>query len=112
MIIGFSLIGFGLLKTYQRPSDLGISIVRSASGILVSFLGGSFLLVYRSVLTQTKGYVSVLERINAVGMAVQVIGTISAGSEDLKNEATVGLARQLVELYTENSLENAGPVAE
>jgi hypothetical protein len=43
--------------------------------------------------------VSVLERINAVGMAVQVLGAISIENMELRNQSTARLASQLINLY-------------
>lgn len=91
--------GYGIYQAFQAPDKLGVSIVASASGVLVSFIGGSFLLIYRSILEQSKDYVTVLERINAVGMAVQVIASIPDSGQDLKNKTTADLAKQLLGLY-------------
>jgi len=99
MAAGFSVVVFGVIKSFEQPTALAVSIVSSASGIIISFLGASFLLIYRSVAEQTRGYVSVLERINAVGMAVQVLTTVSDDAKDLKNQATAALAKQLLDLY-------------
>jgi TctA family transporter len=99
MLIGFGLVLYGLIKAYDHPEALPISVVGSVSGVIISFIGGSFLLIYRSILTQTRRYVSVLERINAVGMAVQVLGSISEDNKDLRNQSTAILARQLIGLY-------------
>jgi len=77
---------YGLFQASQNPEKLPISIVASASGVLISFIGGSFLLIYRSILAQSKEYVTVLERINAVGMAVQVIASIPDANADLKEQ--------------------------
>jgi hypothetical protein len=99
MICGFSAIMYGLFQAFQQPDKLPVSIVAAASGVLVSFIGGSFLLIYRSILGQSKEYVSVLERINAVGMAVQVIASIPDTSAELKNSSTAELAKQLLGLY-------------
>jgi hypothetical protein len=99
LVGGFGLIAFGIYQAMIDPTKLPISLVASASGILVSFIGGSFLLIYRSILDQSKGYVRVLERINAVGMAVQVIASIPDVDSSLKNQTTADLARQLLRLY-------------
>ena len=99
MFGGFSLVVFGLLKAFSAPSDLPVSIVSAASGVLLSFIGGSFLLIYRSVLAQSASYVSILERINAVGMAVQIASTVSDASENLKAETTAALACSLLKMY-------------
>jgi hypothetical protein len=94
------MVAMGVAKAFEQPTALAVSIVSSASGIIISFLGGSFLLIYRSVAEQTRSYVSVLERINAVGMAVQVLTTVSDDAKELKNQATAALAKQLLELYS------------
>jgi hypothetical protein len=103
MAIGFAFVLFGLLKAYDNPDNLStvyVSIVSAASGVIISFIGGSFLVVYRSILAQAQDYVSVLERINAVGMAIQVLGTISDDAKELRNDSTALLAKQLVSLYS------------
>jgi len=51
-------------------------------------------------MSQTKDYVNVLERINAVGMSVQIIETISDENLKLKEETKAELARKLLELYS------------
>lgn len=99
MLCGFGLVLYGLLQAFQAPEKLPVSIVASSSGVIISFIGGSFLLIYRSILAQSKDYVMVLERINAVGMAVQVISNIPDDSAELKHQTTAELAKQLLSLY-------------
>jgi hypothetical protein len=99
MACGFGFVMYGLFQASQNPEKLPVSIVASASGVLISFIGGSFLLIYRSILAQSKEYVTVLERINAVGMAVQVISSIPEASSELKHKTTAELAKQLLGLY-------------
>jgi hypothetical protein len=99
MLCGFALVMYGLYQVSQNSEKLPVSIVASASGVLISFIGGSFLIIYRSILAQSKEYVTVLERINAVGMAVQVISSIPDTGADLKNNTTAELAKQLLGLY-------------
>lgn len=104
MLCGFGFVLFGLFQAAQYPEKLPVSIVASASGVLISFIGGSFLLIYRSILAQSKEYVTVLERINAVGMAVQVIASIPDSNQDLKHNTTAELAKQLLSLYASSPL--------
>ena len=99
MLCGFGLIIFGIYKAYSTPDGLPISIVSAASGVLVSFIGGSFLLVFRSILTQSASYVTVLERINAVGMAVQIASGIPDAEEKMRSETTASLAKSLLSMY-------------
>lgn len=104
MLCGFGFVLFGLFQAAQNPEKLPVSIVASASGVLISFIGGSFLLIYRSILAQSKEYVTVLERINAVGMAVQVIASIPDSNAELKHNTTAELAKQLLSLYASSPL--------
>lgn len=103
MFCGFGFVSYGLFQASQNPEKLPVSIVAAASGVLISFIGGSFLLIYRSILAQSKEYVTVLERINAVGMAVQVIATIPEASTELKSQTKAELAKQLLTLYAHSA---------
>jgi len=100
MLSGFGFVAYGLFQASVDPVKLPVSVVAAASGVIISFIGGSFLLIYRSILAQSKEYVTVLERINAVGMAVQVISTIPDESDQLKNLTRSELAKQLLNLYS------------
>ena len=108
MLCGFGFVSYGLFQASQNPDKLPVSIVAAASGVLISFIGGSFLLIYRSILAQSKEYVTVLERINAVGMAVQVIATIPDVNSELKSQTKAELAKQLLNLYASSAPPNAG----
>lgn len=103
MEIAFTFILYGLIQSFNNPTNLPISIVSPASGVLVSFIGGSFLLVYRSLLKQTREYVMVLERINEVGMAVAIIAGIPDERAKLKDKTTADLAKSLLKLYAPRS---------
>lgn len=103
MVSGFGFILYGIYQAFQSPEKLPVSIVASASGVIINFIGGSLLLIYRSILGQSKDYVTVLERINAVGMAVQVIASIPDSGSELKNQTTAELAKQLLSLYAVKS---------
>jgi peptidoglycan/LPS O-acetylase OafA/YrhL len=107
MFCGFGFVMYGLFQVSQNPEKLPLSIVASASGVLISFIGGSFLLIYRSILAQSKEYVTVLERINAVGMAVQVIASIPEANAELKSQTKAELAKQLLSLYASSPLSRA-----
>jgi len=107
MAVGFGFVLFGMMKAYQNPNNLPVSLVGAASGVIISFIGGSFLLIYRSILAQTRRYVLVLERINAVGMAVQVLESISKDNVDLRNQSVAALAKQLIDMYSKNEFAEA-----
>ena len=102
MAVGFSLIIYGVVILYKDPTLLHPSIIAACSGVLVNFIGATFLIIYKATMNQAKDYVTVLERINAVGMAVQILDTIEDKDGDIKPQATADLAKQLLQLYTAN----------
>lgn len=113
MIIGFAFILYGVVRAFDAPDKLPVAIIAAVSGVLVSFIGGSFLLIYNSTTAQSRDYVSVLERINAVGMAVQILETIPESNSQLKDETRAEISKQLLFLYSPtqthgSSLSNAG----
>lgn len=99
MTVGFGLIGAGVWKAYEDPAALSPSVLAAVAGVLVNIIGASFLVVYSSTMDQARGYVAILERINAVGMAVQILESIDSGKPDLKAAATADLSKQLLSLY-------------
>jgi hypothetical protein len=101
MTLGFLLIGYGVLKVFANPAaNLKASIVATTSGVLVNFIGATFLVVHRSTMSQAKEYVAILERINAVGMAVQILETIDDDENNLRQRTTAALATEMLRMYS------------
>jgi len=96
---GFIIIGSGIWKVYQDPQSLGPSIVAATSGIVVQFIGATFLIIYRTTVAQAREYVTMLERINAVGMSVQILENIDPERHELRDQARVDIAKNLLEIY-------------
>lgn len=101
MGFGFTLVGYGAYLIVQDPAHLNASGLSAVSGIIISFLGGSFLLIYKSTMTQAKEYVTMLERINAVGMALQIIDGLDSDNGQLKNSSKADLAKDLLKIYAQ-----------
>jgi len=50
-------------------------------------------------MAQAKEYVTVLERINAVGMSIQILQSIEGAEPLLRNTARAELAKDLLRMY-------------
>ncbi|WP_155399477.1 TRADD-N-associated membrane domain-containing protein [Vibrio campbellii] len=98
MLVGFSFIGVGVFKLFSSPDNFEASVLATVAGILINFIGATFLVIYKSTMKQATEYVTILERINAVGMSVQILETIS-GEDKLKQQTTAELSKQLLALY-------------
>ena len=96
MLAGFTLIGFGVYTVIDTPDKIIAAVIASISGVLVNFIGATFLVLYKSTMSQAKDYVSVLERINAVGMSVQILETLEDDDEKVKQKTTADITRQLL----------------
>ncbi len=101
MIVGFFLIGFGVIKAFENPELLTPALLSAVSGLLVNFIGATFLVLYKSTMSQAKEYVAILERINAVGMSVQVLEKIEESNKTLKDKTISDLSKQLLTMYSQ-----------
>lgn len=106
MIAGFSLIGIGVYKAFQDTTLFNASLLTTGSGVLVSFIGGTFLVLYKATMAQAKEYVNILERINAVGMSVQILENINEDETKLKDQTTAEVAKHLLSMYSERLSSN------
>jgi hypothetical protein len=99
MSCGFGIIIYGIWRLYQAPTEITPALISAASGILSQFIGATFLFIYRSTLAQAKDYVAMLERINAVGMSVQILDGLERSNPDLRDKAKVTVAQELLKFY-------------
>jgi glucan phosphoethanolaminetransferase (alkaline phosphatase superfamily) len=100
MIAGFGIISYGIMRAYDANVTIHASLITTASGLLVEFIGATFLVIYKSTMEQAKDYVNVLERINAVGMSVQILDSISKDETKLQDQTRAEIAKQLLALYS------------
>jgi hypothetical protein len=82
---GFFVVVWGVRISIAEPKGVTIGLIASASGILTEFISLTFMVIYRSTMSQANEYVSVLERINTVGMAMQILDSMADGKSELKD---------------------------
>lgn len=99
MVAGFVIIGYGVIRVYQSPDNFRPSIVVTLSGVIVEFIAATFLFIYRSTMEQAKDYVNILERINAVGMSVQILDSVEANETGLRDKTRAEIAMGILSLY-------------
>jgi hypothetical protein len=102
MMFGFFLIGYGAFNVYDAPGNFKPSIVVAVSGILVNFIGATFLVIYKSTMQQAREYMGIIERINAVGMSVQLLDSLGESNADLKDQTIAEISKQLLLIYTKS----------
>jgi hypothetical protein len=95
----FSFVGYGSYEAVNNAADFKAATLTTVAGLLVNFIGATFLVLYKSTMEQSKEYVAILERINAVGMSVHVLEKIDGGSVELKNSTTAKLSMKLLSMY-------------
>lgn len=101
MVCGMVLIGIGVARAIQDPVTTTPAVLSAVSGVFVQFVASTFLIIYRSTMEQARDYVVVLERINAVGMSINILEGIEGDSADqkMRNTARGELARDLLRMY-------------
>jgi hypothetical protein len=110
MAAGFSFIVWGLYEAILHPENVKISLIASASGIITEFISVTFMVIYRSTMLQATQFVTVLERINTVGMAVQILDAMDTATTNLKDSTRVDLIRLL--LASEKNVPLTAPPAD
>ncbi|MGG6294186.1 TRADD-N-associated membrane domain-containing protein [Leptolyngbya sp. AN02str] len=108
MSLGFILILYGVALGYQRPEEnWRIAAIGSLAGLITEFIGATFLFVYRSSIQQADKYAQILERMNFVGMAMQMLDSIAEheispecieqSPADCLRQAKIDMAKALLE---------------
>lgn len=97
MFSGFAIIGYGVFQVYHSPEYFKPSIVVTVSGVIVEFIAATFLIIYKSTMDQARSYVTMLEKINAVGMSLQILDSLKAEDRD---KYRVQIALELLSLYS------------
>jgi Ca2+/H+ antiporter len=108
MLVGFLVICFGVLRAFQSPDVLLPATIATLAGVITEFIGATFLFIYRSAIKQAVDYSKSLERINSVGMAMQILDTMPtppdpAAPDSLKSKTKATLAERLVQQAYEGS---------
>lgn len=98
MIIGLVIITWGISQAIQSPKTVTPAVIASIAGVITEFIGATFLFIYRSTIQQAINYSQTLERINSVGMAMQILDTMpdETKPDDLKNQTKAILVELLV----------------
>lgn len=78
MSLGFILILYGVALGYQNPNENWIiAAIGGVTGVVTEFIGATFLFVYKSSINQADKYAEILERMNFVGMAMQMLDSVT-----------------------------------
>lgn len=99
MVVGFSLVSFGVWSAFVYPEKNSSSLASVGAGVFAQFIGATFLVIFKSTMAQAKDYVQVLERINAVGMSIQILESIEGESPSMRNKVRAELAGDLLRMY-------------
>lgn len=102
MIAGFVMIGYGISRAFDSQAING-ALLAAVSGVLTEFIAATFLIIYRSTMSQASDYVRTLERINAVGMSMQIVDSIPESDSDLKNKVRAELVTSILNTFSSNA---------
>jgi hypothetical protein len=79
MIVGFTFIMWGVSHAVSNPGSIKPFYLAAISGIITEFNGVTFMVIDRFTMAQANQFMEVLERINTVGMAVQILERFQSG---------------------------------
>lgn len=76
MIAGFGLIMYGVGNAYGPKSDKTAEFIAAGSGVIVQFIGATFLVVYNSTITQAAQYTTSLQKLSTIGTSIKILDSI------------------------------------
>jgi len=94
MMVGFVFVLWAALLSLGQHAVTPTSKVAAIAGMVAQFIGATFMLIYRSTIAQASAFMLVLERINTVGMAVQVLDVMP--DDALKSATHAEMAKLLL----------------
>ena len=104
MMVGFGFILWGVSHGVTNPESLKTSYLAAISGIITEFIGVTFMVIYRSTMAQANQFMEVLERINTVGMAVQILDAIPDKETQLKNSTRAEIVSLLLSVNARSKI--------
>lgn len=99
MVLGFGAMVWGIAQAMRSPDAFAPALLTAGSGVLTELIGATFLFVYKSTMAQAEHYTKTLERINAVGMAMQILDTLTDEAnkaDSLKDQTKAAVVRALM----------------
>jgi nitrate reductase gamma subunit len=99
MMIGFGIIIWGITQAISTHDSALPAVITGLAGVITELIGATFLFIYRSTMEQAVKYTKTLERINSVGMAMQILDTIpnNAKDDNLKNSTKATVVKMLMQ---------------
>jgi len=99
LTIGFGIIIWGVTTAINSPNAIAPATIASIAGVITEFVGATFLFIYRSTIEQAVNYSKTLERINSVGMAMQILDTMpdEPNPDDIKSKTKASLVELLIQ---------------
>ena len=98
MVAGFGILTWGIFQAISAQQSSLPSTLSVGAGLITEFIGATFLFVYKSTIQQAITYSQTLERINSVGMAMQILDTMpeTVPATDLRSKTKAALVELLV----------------
>jgi hypothetical protein len=92
---GLGLIAWTIMYSLAHAQSGSTLLIEIGAGVITQFIGATFMVLYRSTIQQASSNVEILERINAVGMAMQIIADVPK-DDPLHNKTKAELANLLL----------------
>lgn len=95
---GLVLIGGSIIVLFFSPDRLSIVLISAVAGIIIEFLCVVILSFYKTLLNHSINYIQTYDRISRVGVALQILDTLSVDAPDEKkeiNKTKIHIAKRL-----------------
>ena len=97
---GWILIAVGIILLYADIANVSSSVLAAVSGVVSQFIGVTLLLIYKTTIKQANNYVSVLEKINIIGMSLQIVDSSNLLDKESQAKARIELSQKILSMYS------------
>ena len=96
ILFGSALITYGVSISLHGSEKDSVIFISVLTGVFTEFLGATLLLVFRSTIQRANSYLPTLERMDSVGMAIQIIDSMPEHQSDLRNHAKSDISKLII----------------
>lgn len=86
-----------LIVIFKKDIPNKIAIITTTGGVMTEIVGGIFLIMYKSLISQLNENLKILERFNIIGVGSKIIDTLETNNIEEINKLKISLAEKIID---------------
>ncbi len=86
-----------LLTILKKDIPNKIALITAIGGAITEIIGGVFLVMYKSLISQLNENLKILERLNIIGISIKILDTIAINNKEKINNVKIELTKKIID---------------